>query len=196
LAVTLKLYAVLGVRPVTVKVVAVVVPAAVVPFKTVYPATPSVESVEAVQLSDTVVPVAPVTAKPVGTVGGVVSGTESVVKLTGVLAAETLPAESLALTAKANFVAGASPVAVKLVVVLVPITVAPFKMSYPLTVAALSVDAVQLSNAAVVVMLVAVRPVGAVGPDPPAGPHAVPLMENAVGTEFVPLSFAVNPMAL
>ena len=86
-------------------------------------------SVEAVQLSDTVLPVVAVTMRFVGVVGGVVSGTESVVNVTPVLAAETLPAESFALTASVYMVAGVRPLTVKLVVVLVPMTVVPFKMS-------------------------------------------------------------------
>ena len=67
------------------------------------------------------------TVKPVGTDGAVVSETVpvSVVAVTALDAAETLPAASLARTVNEYAVAGVSPVAVKLVPVGDPISVVP-----------------------------------------------------------------------
>jgi len=172
LAVTVKVYAVDAVSPVAVKVGVVEVPATVpvVTFVILYPATPTL-SVEAVHFSEIVLPVVPVTTKAVGVVGGVVSGVDNVVNMTPVLAAETWPAESFARTESVNAVAGVSPLATKLVVVELPITVEPLRMSYPVTVAELSVDAVQFNVADVVVIVAAVRFVGTLGPELPAGPQ-------------------------
>jgi hypothetical protein len=167
-----KVYVVDAVSPVAVKVGVVVVPATipVVALVILYPATPTL-SVEAVHFSEIVLPVVPVTTRAVGVVGGVVSGVASVVKVTPVLAAETWPAESFARTESVNAVAGVSPLATKLVVVDVPITVVPLRMSYPVIVAELSVDAVQFNVADVVVITLAARFVGTLGPVPPARPQ-------------------------
>jgi len=87
---------VFGVRPLAVKVVVEDVPASVEPRKTRYPVTPTL-SVDAVQDNETVVEIVAVTARLVGAVGGVVSTTGgSVVTVTELLAAETLPAASTA----------------------------------------------------------------------------------------------------
>jgi hypothetical protein len=55
-------------------------------------------SVDAVQASDTVVLVLAETRRPVGAVGGVVSGAVEVVAVTAFDAADTLPAASKATT--------------------------------------------------------------------------------------------------
>ena len=109
-----------GVRPLAVKVVVVDVPASVEPRKIRYPVTPTL-SVDAVQDSETVVEVVAVTARVVGAVGGVVSTTgASVVTVTALLAAETFIAASTARTVYVWVDDGASPVAVNVVVALVP----------------------------------------------------------------------------
>ena len=128
-------------------------------------------SVEAVHFRETVLPVVPVTTKAVGVEGGIVSTTDSVVNVAPVLAAETWPAESFARTESVNAVAGVSPMATKLFVVEVPTTVVPLRMSYPVIVAKLSVDAVQFNVAEVVVIALALRLVGTLGPEPPPGPQ-------------------------
>ena len=71
-ALTVYEYCVDPASPVSVNDVVVLLPASVVPRYTLYPVTPT-SSVEAVHVSDTVLLVVPVTFRPVGADGGVVS---------------------------------------------------------------------------------------------------------------------------
>jgi hypothetical protein len=99
-ALTVKVYAVEAVRPVTVAVVPVTVETSVEPLNTWYPVTPTL-SVEPVHDSDTLVSVFDGDVRFVGAEGGVVSPLAAfVVTFSAFDAAETLPAASLAFTVK------------------------------------------------------------------------------------------------
>jgi hypothetical protein len=97
LARTEKVYVVPGIRPMTIKDVVAALPTMDVPFRMSYPETATL-SVDAIQLKETDVLVVPVTLKPVGTAGGIVSGTPVVCAATAVLRAERFPLASFART--------------------------------------------------------------------------------------------------
>ena len=85
-------------------------------------------SVDAVQVSVTVVLVLEPTARFVGAVGGFVSGVELVVPVAALLAGETLPAASNATAVYVCVVPGVRPVTVKVRAVVVPTMVVPSRM--------------------------------------------------------------------
>src|SRR2546423_4804807 len=97
-AVTVNVYAVSGASPAIVAAVPVAVPTTVVPLSTVYPVTPT-SSVDGSQASATLLAVTAVTRTLPGAVGGPASTTGGPVgPVTVVLACDTLPAPSRALT--------------------------------------------------------------------------------------------------
>jgi hypothetical protein len=147
-------------RPVNVKEVVVVVPAAMPSRKTVYPVTPTL-SVEAAHEAGIVVVVAPEATRPVGTEGAVRSGQAAVVTFT-VVRVELLPAASNAWTPSTWLAAQLKPVTVNDVVVVVPALTPSANTVYPVT-PMLSVEAVHESAAELDVIPDAVTPVGADG---------------------------------
>nr|WP_245700257.1 hypothetical protein [Paenibacillus glacialis] len=119
LAVTVKVYAVFPVNPLTVAVVLLVDKESVVPLYTLYPTT-AMLSLEALHDNDTVEEVVAVMAKLAGVVGGCVSITFAVVvTVTVLLVGDKLPAASFAFTVKSYVVLAVKSLIVALVLVTV-----------------------------------------------------------------------------
>src|SRR6266511_210913 len=181
-ALTVYVYVVDAERPASVNEVPVAVVTFVEPRNTSYPVTPTL-SVDALHASDTLDAVVPVTVRFAGALGGVVSPPppDWVVAETWLLAAETLPAASRALTVYVYVVDAERPVSVNEVPVAVATFVEPRNTSYPVT-PTLSVDAVHASDTLDAVVPVTARLVGALGGvvSPPPPPPPVTSMAETV----------------